>query len=366
MNGAAGEEPLLCWREGPVGRIELNRPQALNALTFPMVELFIKTLRDWQDDLAIQVVVVTGAGSRGLCAGGDIRWIHRQLAEDMDEVRRFWRTEYELDALIARFPKPYVAIMSGIVMGGGVGIAGHGRHRVVTDTSQVAMPEVGIGFIPDVGGSRLLARAPGELGTHLALTSQAIGPGDALGCGMADRFVPADRISDLVAALRREPAPAALDRFAAPAPPGRLARQAHWINECYAGDSVERVVGRLASHPAQEARAAAEELGRQPPTALKLALRLLRQVARAPDLETALAQEFRVISHCIESADFAEGIRAQLIDKDRNPRWAPATLGEVSQDLVDWFFTEQDSASGRYTLWDCGSVCVEDRRSLGI
>jgi enoyl-CoA hydratase len=346
----AAEEPLRCWREGPVGRIELNRPRALNALNFPMVEQFSKTLRDWQDDPAIRAVVVTGAGSRGLCAGGDIRWIYRQLAENLDEVRRFWRTEYELDALIARFPKPYIAIMAGIVMGGGVGIACHGRHRVVTDTSQVAMPEVGIGFIPDVGGSWLLARAPGQLGTHLALTSQAIGPQDAIAVGLADRFVPADRISDLTAALRRDPAPAALDRFAAPAPPGTLAGQAHWINECYAGDSVERVVDRLASYPEPAARAAAGKLRQQAPTALKLALRLLRLVAQTSDLETALAQEFRVIAHCIESADFAEGIRAQVIDKDRNPRWSPATLSEVSQERLDWFFTDQDPATGRYSL----------------
>jgi enoyl-CoA hydratase len=352
VNGAAaaGQEPLLVWREGPVGRIELNRPRALNALNFPMVELFIKTLRDWQDDPAVQTVVVTGAGSRGLCAGGDIRWVFGQLAENKDEVRRFWRAEYELDALTARFPKPYVAIMTGIVMGGGVGIACHGRHRVVTDTSQLAMPEVGIGFIPDVGGSWLLARAPGELGTHLALTSQAIGPQDAIDCGMADRFVPADRITDLIAALRRDPAPAVLDRFAAAAPPGVLATQAHWINECYTGDSVELVLDRLSHHAAPEAQAAAGKLRRQAPTALKLALRLLREIVKTADLETALAAEFRVISHCIESADFAEGIRAQVIDKDRNPRWAPATLGEVSQHRVDWFFTEQDPASGRYTL----------------
>lgn len=347
---AADEEQLLVWRDGPVGRIVLNRPRALNALNFPMVELFTKTLRDWQDDAAVRTVVVTGAGARGLCAGGDVRWVYSQLAENKDEVRRFWRAEYELDALTARFPKPYLAIMSGIVMGGGVGIACHGRHRVVTETSQVAMPEVGIGFIPDVGGSWLFGRAPGEFGTHLALTSQAIGPQDAIDCGLADCFVPADRIGDLVAALRDEPVPVALDRFAVPAPPGTLAGQAHWINECYAGHSVERILDRLAHHPAPEAQATAGKLRRQAPTALKLALRLLRQIARAPDLETGLAQEFRVISHCMESADFAEGIRAQVIDKDRNPRWKPATLGEVTQDRLDWFFTEQDPVTGRYTL----------------
>jgi enoyl-CoA hydratase len=352
VNAAAGAggEPLLCWREGPVGRLELNRPRALNALNFPVVELFIKTLRNWRDDPAIATVVVTGAGSRGLCAGGDIRWIYGQLAENMDEVRRFWRAEYELDALIARFPKPYVAIMAGVVMGGGVGIACHGSHRVVTETSRVAMPEVGIGFTPDVGGSWLLSRAPGQLGTHLALTSQAVGPQDAIGCGLADRFVPADRMSDLLAALRRDPAQTALDRFSALPPQGTLAGHAHWINECYAGGTVECVLDRLAGHPAPAARAAAERLLRQSPTALKLTLRLLRQVARAPDLTTALALEFRVISHCMESADFAEGIRAQVIDKDRDPRWTPATLGEVSRDWVDWFFTEQDAAAGRYTL----------------
>jgi enoyl-CoA hydratase len=347
---AADGEPLLCWRDGRVGRIELNRPQALNALTFPVVELFTKTLRDWRDDPAVATVVVTGAGPRALCAGGDIRWVYRQLGEDVDEVRRFWRAEYELNALIASFPKPYVAIMAGIVMGGGVGIAAHSRHRVVTETSQVAMPEVSIGFTPDVGGTWLLSRAPGEFGTHLALTSQAVGPRDAIACALADCFVPADRIGDLLAALRHDPAPAVLDRVAAPAPPGKLAGQAHWINECYAGDSVERVLDGLSRHPAAEARAAAEKLRRQAPTALRLTLRLLRQAARAPGLETALALEFRVISHCIESPDMAEGIRAQVIDKDRNPRWAPPTLGEVSPERVDWFFTEQDPAAGRYTL----------------
>ena len=348
--GEGGQEPLLFWREGPVGRIELNRPRAINALTFPVVELFTQILRDWRDDRAVTVVVVTGAGTRGLCAGGDIRWVYAQLSQHMDEVRRFWRAEYELDALIARFPKPYVAIMAGIVMGGGVGIASHGRHRVVTETARVAMPEVGIGFTPDVGGTWLLSHAPGELGTHLALTSQAAGPGDAVACGLADCLVPADRVGDLVAALRREPAPAVLGRFAVPAPPGELAGQADWINQCYAGASVERILERLTRHPAAQARAAAAKISRQAPTALKLTLRLLREAARAPDLETALALEFRVISHCMESADLAEGIRAQVIDKDRTPRWTPPALAGVSQERVDWFFTEQDPAAGRYTL----------------
>jgi enoyl-CoA hydratase len=348
--GETGGEPLLFWREGPVGRIVLNRPQAINALTFPLVEQFIKTLHDWGGDPGVGVVVVTGAGSRGLCAGGDIRWVYAQLNQDMDEVRRFWRAEYELVAQIARFPKPYLAVMAGIVMGGGLGISGHGRHRVVTETTRAAMPEVGIGFTPDVGGTWLLSRAPGELGTHLALTSQAVGPGDAVACGLADCFVPADRISDLVTALRHAPVPAVLDRFAAPAPPEELTRQAPWINECYAGDSVEHILDRLARHPAAEAQAAAAKLRRQAPAALKLTLRLLRQAARLPSLEAALAAEFRVISHCIESADLPEGIRAQVIDKDRNPRWTPPTLAEVTQHRLDGFFTEPDPASGRYTL----------------
>ncbi|HEY0936797.1 MAG TPA: 3-hydroxyisobutyryl-CoA hydrolase, partial [Trebonia sp.] len=280
----------------------------------------------------------------------DVRWVYAQLSQHKDEARRFWRAEYELDALIARFPKPYVAVMAGIVMGGGVGIASHGRHRVVTETARVAMPEVGIGFTSDVGGTWLLSHAPGEFGTHLALTSQAAGPGDAIACGLADCCVPARQVGDLVTALRYDPAPAVLGRFAASAPPGELAGQADWINQCYAGASVERILGRLARHPAAQARAAAGKIRRQAPTALKLTLRLLREAARAPDLETVLALEFRVISHCIESADLAEGIRAQVIDKDRAPRWAPPTLAEVTPDRVDWFFTEPDPAAGRYTL----------------
>jgi enoyl-CoA hydratase len=341
---------LRVWREGRAGRIHLNRPQAINALTFPMIERFARTLRHWRDDPAVRTVVVTGTGSRGLCAGGDIRWVHRQLPGNSGEVRRFWRAEYELDALIARYPKPYVPVMAGIVMGGGVGIACHSRFRVVTQSSRVAMPEVGIGFTPDVGGTWLLSHAPGELGTHLALTSQAVGPEDAITCGLADCFVPEDRLGDLIAALAHDPADAVLARFEAPAPPGELRRQARWINLCYAGRSVERIVDCLDRHPAAEARAAAEKLRRQAPTALKLTLRLLRQAATLAGLEAALALEFRVISHCIETADFAEGIRAQVVDRDRKPRWSPATLAEVTQDWLDWFFANQDPGAGRYSL----------------
>jgi enoyl-CoA hydratase len=341
---------LAVWREGPVGRIELRRPQVVNALTMEMLQAFLAALTHWRDDPGVRVVAVTGAGTRGLCAGGDIRWVYRQLDDNSDAARRFWRTEYELDATVAEYPKPYVAIMAGIVMGGGIGIASNGSHRVVTDTTQVAMPEVRIGFVPDAGGSWLLARAPGELGTHLALTSACLGPDDAILCGLADRFVPSARITGMLAALATDSADAVLDQFAAPPPEGVLGKQAYWINECYTGDSVERILERLEEHPAAAASAAASTLRRQAPTALKLTLRLLREAGRAHDIRAALALEFRVMSHCLQSADFAEGIRAQIIDKDRKPRWLPPALAAVSDEMVDWYFAEQDPATGIHTL----------------
>ncbi|MYR13875.1 enoyl-CoA hydratase/isomerase family protein, partial [Streptomyces sp. SID724] len=184
------EEHVLVHTEGRTGVVTLNRPKALNALTRTMVETIAAALDRWEHDHGVATVVITGAGERGLCAGGDIRSIHKDAKAGGKASAAFWRDEYRLNARIARYPKPYVAVMDGIVMGGGVGVSAHGSVRIVTERSGVAMPETGIGFVPDVGGTYLLALAPGELGTHLALTGAVVGAGDALLCGLADHFVP--------------------------------------------------------------------------------------------------------------------------------------------------------------------------------
>lgn len=332
------DDTVLCDTRGRTGVITLNRPKALNALTHPMVLRISEALTGWEHDPSVDQVLIRGAGERGLCAGGDIRAIHDDAKAGTTASAAFWRDEYRLNAHIARYPKPYVALMDGIVMGGGVGVSAHGSVRVVTERSRVAMPETGIGFVPDVGGTHLLARAPGLLGTHLALTGSAVGAADALLCGLADHFVPADRLPALTAELADDPAHGVLPRHAATPEPGRLAEWREWIDHCYAADTVEQIVERLLAAGDPAAKEAAETILAKSPTALKVTLTAVRRAADLGDLERVLAQEFRVSCHALTSPDLVEGIRAQVVDKDRNPRWSPATLGEVTGEDVARFF----------------------------
>ncbi|MFJ5998951.1 enoyl-CoA hydratase/isomerase family protein [Streptomyces sp. NPDC092370] len=339
MSGAEGWEPVLFHTSGRAAHITLNRPRALNALTHTMVRRIDEALTAWEQDPAVETVVLTGVGERGLCAGGDIRAIHDD-ARDGDGTASavFWRDEYHLNARIARFPKPYVAIMDGIVMGGGVGLSAHGSVRFVTERSRVAMPETGIGFVPDVGGTHLLARAPGELGTHLALTGTQVGAADALLCGLADHYVPTAALPDLVDTLADAPAGEAPAGRVRTPPPGVLAAQRDWIDACYAVDTVEEIVRRLLAHGDPAAKQAAETLLAKSPTALKVTLASLRRARRLGTLESVLNQEYRVSCAALHTPDLVEGIRAQVIDKDRRPRWSPKTLTEVTEAAVERFF----------------------------
>ncbi|MET9701210.1 enoyl-CoA hydratase/isomerase family protein [Streptomyces sp. NPDC006529] len=323
-------DTVLVTTEGRTGRITLNRPGALNSLTRPMVLRIAEALTAWEHDPDIAQVLLAGAGERGLCAGGDIRAIHADARAGGTASADFWRDEYRLNARIARYPKPYVALMDGIVMGGGVGVSAHGSVRIVTERSRVAMPETGIGFVPDVGGTHLLARAPGELGTHLALTGAAVGAADALLCGLADHFVPADRLADLAADLATAPVSDVLPRYAGGAPEGELAGQREWIDHCYAADTAEAIVERLSRHGDQAAKQSAETILSKSPTAVKVALAAVRRARALGSLERVLAQEFRVSCAALSWPDLVEGIRAQVIDKDRTPRWFPADLAGVS------------------------------------
>ncbi|MEU6733496.1 enoyl-CoA hydratase/isomerase family protein [Streptomyces physcomitrii] len=333
------EAPVRAWIEDGLGRLVLNRPRALNALTHEMVELLAAALDDWEHDPAVGAVVLSGAGERGLCAGGDIRAIHEDARTGGGQASTaFWRAEYRLNARIARYPKPYVALMDGIVMGGGVGVSAHGSVRIVTERSKVAMPETGIGFVPDVGGTYLLALAPGELGTHLALTGAALGARDALVCGLADHFVPSARLPAFLDALRGGSVAEAVRAQVGEAPPGQLEEQREWIDHCYAADTVEEILDRLLASGAPAAGQAAATLLTKSPTALKVTLAALRRARGLGPLERVLEQEYRVSSAALSSPDLVEGIRAQVIDKDRDPRWSPATLTEVTEELVARFF----------------------------
>ncbi|WP_263164622.1 enoyl-CoA hydratase/isomerase family protein [Streptomyces sp. SCSIO ZS0520] len=334
------EAPVLPRREGRVGHLVLNRPRAINALTHEMVHRLDETLRAWAEDPAVATVLLTGAGERGLCAGGDIRAVRESALRGGAEAAAFWRDEYRLNALIARYPKPYVTFMDGIVMGGGVGLSAHGSLRIVTERSKVAMPETGIGFAPDVGGTYLLSRAPGELGTHLALTGTAVGAADARLCGLADHFVPAERLDDLAGDLATTEAAEAVERYRETPPEGILDRQREWIDHCYAAPTVEQILDRLHAAGSPEAKETAELLFSKSPTSLKVTLEAVRRARTAPTLEDALAQEYRVSCATLRSPDLVEGVRAQVVDKDRRPRWSPATLDEVGAADVAGFFED--------------------------
>ncbi|PPQ36523.1 enoyl-CoA hydratase [Rhodoblastus acidophilus] len=336
------EAEILLARHGRLGLITLNRPKAINALTLNMVRIMTRALTDWAADDHVGAVLIRGAGERGLCAGGDIVAIYNAAKSGDPAPVAFWREEYALNLMIADYSKPIVAVMHGVVMGGGVGISAHAAHRVVTEGSSVAMPEVGIGFIPDVGGTYLLSRAPGELGTHLALTAGRAGPADCLLLGLADLFIPQDRLSRLPDDLRdcgsHDQARAVLAALSAPAGPAPLADARGWIDAAYAADSVEAIAARLDGLPDLSAQAALELLRRHSPISLKVTLRALRKARALGALAPCLAMELKAATACLGGHDFPEGIRAAVIDKDRAPKWAPARLEDVGEDQVARYF----------------------------
>lgn len=325
---------VLFERRGRLAIVTLNRPEAINALNHEMVIALQHQLDDWRDNEAVRAVVLMGAGDRGLCAGGDIVSIYNDAKGGGEASVDFWRDEYVLDATIARYPKPFVAIMDGIVLGGGIGLAAHARHRIVTETSSVGMPETTIGFVPDVGGTFLLARAPGELGTHLALTAGSVSGTDAIAIGFADSFVPRDRLPALLNALETDPPAEAIASLAVAPPASELLAERAWVDAAYSSDDVATILERLDAAGTEPAAKAAATIRRKSPTALKVTLAALRRARELPDLESVLDQEFRVSVRSLGWHDLAEGIRAQVVDKDRNPAWDPATVDAVDPAIV--------------------------------
>lgn len=337
-----GSDEVLTEVDGSVGLITLNRPKAINSLNQRMVDDLAAILTGWASDDAVRAVVLSGAGERGLCAGGDVVSIYHSARKDGAEARRFWRDEYLLNAQIADFAKPYVAVMDGIVMGGGVGVSAHANTRVVTDTSKIAMPEVGIGFIPDVGGVYLLSRAPGGLGLHAALTGAPFSGADAIAMGFADHYVPHADIEAFRRAIVGDGVENALAKYAVEPPPSELAAQRDWIDDCFARDTVEDIVAALAGHGAGPANDAANLIATRSPIALSVTLEAVSRAAELETLKDVLVQDYRVSSASLRSHDLVEGIRAQLIDKDRNPKWSPAQLAAVTAADVEAYFTPVD------------------------
>lgn len=331
------EDELLVSREGQLGRIRLNRPAALNSLTLGMVRRFARALEEFETDPSICAVLVDGAGSRGLCAGGDIRLLYSMGGAGRQYYKDFWREEYQLNARIACFSKPYVVIMDGVTMGGGVGISAHGNRRIVTERSRIAMPETSIGFIPDVGGTWLLTRNGGA-GVYLALSGAAIGPADAIYVGLADTQIASMRIDALARQLADiETTPDVddiLTSFSEEPGEGCLAPSAALLDVATRKTRVEDIIEALVADGSDVARHAAAEIQSRSPTSLKVTHELLKRAAMAERLEECLIGEFRAASRLLEAHDLYEGVRAAIIDKDRRPRWSPPTLAEVGDAMV--------------------------------
>lgn len=330
------DAPVWCRIDGRCGRITLNRPHALNALNEDMIDAIAAALTAWGNDPAVDVVAIDGAGERGLCAGGDLGTVHRAASSDPEPALRLWRREYALDAQVARYPLPVVALMDGIVMGGGLGLTVHADCRIVTERSVLAMPEVGIGLAPDVGASLFLSRAPGRLGRHLALTGARIGAEDAIACGLADHRVAAADLPQLSSVLRAGRVPFGPD--ATPTVPtsgdghrAPILRARDWIDACYAADSVPEILRALRSRPEQAARDAASAIEAASPTALAITLRALRTAGQLADLEECLSRDYRLVRFFLGHPDLAEGIRAAVLDKDRSPVWTPDRLSDVAE-----------------------------------
>ena len=332
----AGDE-IIIRREGRAGRLTLDRPQALNAVTLAMIRAMRRTLDTWRNDPMVELVILDGAGSRALAAGGDLRSMF-EARDDRDRLHRtFWREEYELNALIARYPKPYVAIMDGIVMGGGIGLSAHASHRIVTERSHLAMPETAIGLITDVGGTWLLAQAPGESGVYLGLTGARMSAGDAIWAGFADYFVAGNSLADLITRLcdgGREALAAftAVDR-SAPEPSG-LADRLEMIGRTFGFARIGDIFPALAEEPGDWARETLAGIKARSPLATVATLTAIRNARTLETLEQALELEYRYVCRLFEGGEFIEGVRALVIDKDKTPRWRPARFEDVSEEMI--------------------------------
>jgi enoyl-CoA hydratase len=332
-----GEASVITRRDGRVGRILLNRPKSLNALDLPMIDAIAAALTAWRDDASVHAVVIEGAGGRAFCAGGDIRAIRAHaLAGEKEAIEAFFSREYALNLQIAEYPKPYVALIDGVCMGGGIGVSVHGGIRVATEAAMFAMPETAIALFPDIGATYILPRLPGHLGMYLALTGTRITGADSVHAGLATHYVPRERLAGLSAALA-EDGVAALAGYAERLPPFSLAAQRPAIDQCFSADSVPEILARLEAEDSDWARATLATLRSMSPSSVMWSFAIVRAGAHRT-LARCLAAELSLTRRVTAHRDFHEGVRAMVVDKDRAPKWQPARIEDVAESDIAAMF----------------------------
>ena len=333
---------------GKVGRLRLNRPQALHALNTAMCAAMLEALQRWEADDAVEAVIIDHAPSpdgdpkksRGFCAGGDIRMLAASGAAGGEAARAFFRTEYQLNHKLFTYPKPIVAFMDGITMGGGVGISQPARFRVATENTRFAMPESGIGLFPDVGGGWYLSRLPGRTGQYLALTGHRLDGAECLALGLASHYLPSATLEEAKARIVATPSEigAILADLATPAPDARILAHRGAIDRLFAADTLEAVIAALDAESGDWAVQQRATLATKSPQAMKVALRQLKEGAQMPDFAAEMAQEYAIAARVVVLPDFQEGVRAVIIDKDNAPQWNPATPEGVTEAMLDAIF----------------------------
>lgn len=326
---------IIIRKNGHAGRITLDRPKAHNALTHDMVLAIEQALDQWRDDTSIKLLIIDASGDRAFCAGGDITDLHRTgTAGDYEYGRRFWRDEYRMNAKLARFPKPVVTFLAGFTMGGGVGVGCHGSHRIVCDSSRIAMPEVTIGLLPDVGGSLLLSQAPGRLGEYLGITGARFTAGDAILAGFADYFIPAGDWDPLKDDLCKSGDWTRVDAFAQTPPTSRMSERMDQINGHFGGEALADIVRSLRLDDSEFASETLEKLGRNSPLAMACGIEAIHRIRGRDDICLALELEYRFVHRAMAHADFLEGIRAALIDRDQTAQWMHSLDDPIAADVT--------------------------------
>jgi enoyl-CoA hydratase len=331
---------VLTLRDRRVARIRLARPKAIHALTKEMCEAMTEALLDWREDLGVEAVLLDHAEGRGFCAGGDVVMLAKSGAADGAQARAFFFTEYRLNHLLFTYAKPTIAFLDGIVMGGGVGISQPCKYRIATENTRFAMPETAIGLFPDVGGGWYLSRLEGRAGQFLALTGARLDGAECLYLGLATHYIPSDALEDVKTRILDQPdrVEGILRSASVTPPPAKIADNQVLLNKLFASDSLEDILEALESDPSPWAAKERDTIGTKSPLSLKVSLRLLKEGKRMNDFADEMRMEYAVGTHVVQRHDFAEGVRAVLVDKDNAPRWQPATPAEISDHLIDQIF----------------------------
>jgi len=333
-------DDVLISVDGRVGRLSLNRPKAIHALNLAMCEAMIDALLKWRDDAAVEAVIIDHSEGRGFCAGGDIRMLATSGAKDGKEARRFFHTEYRLNHLLFTYPKPVIAFMDGITMGGGVGISQPATFRVATEHTRFAMPETGIGLFPDVGGGWYLPRLEGRVGVFLALTGARLDGAECLALGLATHYLPSEKLAEAKERIAAHPdrIGGVLGELSVTAPPATITQHIDKINRLFASDTYEDILAALEADGGEWAEKELDALRTKSPQTCKVALRQLKEGGEMHDFAAQMTQEYAIGSRVVQMHDFLEGVRALIVDKDNSPKWDPPTAEAVTDDWIAAIF----------------------------